>query len=200
MAVAIASCLIVIRITRRYGVFSPNFSHSMVDKINIFVPNLFQGAWKYNSSFNYVSKLRRRGYLESLVVEDKDLLYLWSVSWWRHQIETFSALLAICAVNSPVPGEFPAQRPVTRSFDVFFDLRLNKRLSKQSWGWWFEMLSRPLWRHRNVLNLNPDNANWGAGASAATLWNIPRLILGLRPANARRCYLVTTSLIGWAQA
>ena len=65
-------------------------------------------------------------------------------------METFSALLAICAGNSPVPGEFPAQRPVTRSFGVFFDLRLNKRLSKQSWGWWFETLSRPLWRHCNV--------------------------------------------------
>ena len=71
------------------------------------------------------------------------------MSWWRHQMETFSALLAICAGNSPVPGEFPTQRPVTRSFDVFFDLRLNKRLSKQPWGWWFETLSRPLWRHRN---------------------------------------------------
>ena len=68
-------------------------------------------------------------------------------SWWRQQTEIFSALLAICAGNSPVPGEFPAQRPVTRSFGVFFDLRLNKRLSKQSWGWWFEKLSRPLWRH-----------------------------------------------------
>ena len=40
-------------------------------------------------------------------------------------MEAFSALLAICAGNSPVTGEFPAQRPVTRSFDVFFDLRLN---------------------------------------------------------------------------
>ena len=49
------------------------------------------------------------------------------------------------------PGEFPAQRPVTRSFDVFFDLRLNKRLNKQSWGWWFETLSRPFWRHRNDI-------------------------------------------------
>ena len=39
------------------------------------------------------------------------------------------------------PGEFPTQRPVTRSFDVYFDLRLNKRLSKQPWGWWFEMPS-----------------------------------------------------------
>ena len=48
------------------------------------------------------------------------------------------------------PGEFPAQRPVTRSFDVFFDLRLNKRLSKQPWGWWFETLSWSLWRHRNA--------------------------------------------------
>ena len=73
-----------------------------------------------------------------------------AMSWWRHQMKTFSALLAICAGNSPVPGEFPAQRPVTRSFYVFFDLRLNKRLRKQSWGWWFETLSRPLWRHRNV--------------------------------------------------
>ena len=43
-------------------------------------------------------------------------------------MDTFSALLAICAGNSPVSGEFPTQRPVTRSFDVFFDLRLNKRL------------------------------------------------------------------------
>ena len=42
-------------------------------------------------------------------------------------METFSALLAICAGNSPVTGEFPAQRPVMHSFDDFFDLRLNKR-------------------------------------------------------------------------
>ena len=47
------------------------------------------------------------------------------------------------------PGEFPAQRPVTRSFDVFFDLHLNKRLSKQPWGWWFEAPSWSLWRHCN---------------------------------------------------
>ena len=47
------------------------------------------------------------------------------VPWWRHQMETFPALLAICAGNSPVTGEFPAQRPVTRSFDVFFDPCLN---------------------------------------------------------------------------
>ena len=51
------------------------------------------------------------------------------------------------------PGEFPPQRPVTRSFDVFFDLRLNKRLSKQPWGWWFETHPWTLWRHCNDLKI-----------------------------------------------
>ena len=46
-------------------------------------------------------------------------------------------------------GEFPAQRPVTRGFDVFFDLCPNKRLNKQLWGCWFETPSSPLWRHCN---------------------------------------------------
>ena len=56
-------------------------------------------------------------------------------------------------VTGPLCGEFtghrwfPSQRRVTRSFDVFFNLFLNKRLSKQSWGWWFETSSHPLWRH-----------------------------------------------------
>ena len=49
-----------------------------------------------------------------------------------------------------VRGIHPAQRPVTRNFDVFFDL--NKRLSKQWWGWWFETLSCSLWRHCNVFS------------------------------------------------
>ena len=70
-------------------------------------------------------------------------------SWWRHQTGNLFALLAICAGNLPVTGEFPAQKPVTWSFDVFFDLRLNERLSKQSWGWWFETPLRPLWRQSN---------------------------------------------------
>ena len=61
--------------------------------------------------------------------------------------------MAICAGNSPVSGEFPAQRPVTRSFDVFFDLRLIKGLIEQSWGWWFDMLSRPLWRQCNLTTI-----------------------------------------------
>ena len=94
-------------------------------------------------------------------------------------METFSALLAICAGISPVPGEFPTQRPVTRSFDVFLDLRLNKPLSKQPWGWWFESLSRPLRRHRNdginCAKLNCSRVSLSNGypsssASNAVLW------------------------------
>ena len=73
------------------------------------------------------------------------------ISWWRHQMKTFSALLAFCAENSPVPGEFSAQRSVTRSFDVFFHLHLNKPSSKQSRGWWFETPSGSLWRQCNVM-------------------------------------------------
>ena len=71
------------------------------------------------------------------------------LSWWRHRMESFSALLALCAGNSLVTGEFPTQRPVTRSFGVFFELRLNKQLNKQSRGWWFETLSRSSLRHCN---------------------------------------------------
>ena len=75
-------------------------------------------------------------------------------------METFSALLAICAGNSPVTGEFFAQRPVTQSFDVFFDLSLNKRSSKQSWCWWFETSSRLLWRHCNEGTRPPPVAGF----------------------------------------
>ena len=64
-------------------------------------------------------------------------------------METFFALLALCAGNSPVTGEFTPQRLVTRSFDIFFDLCLNKRLSKQSRRRWFETPSCSSWRHCN---------------------------------------------------
>ena len=67
-----------------------------------------------------------------------------------------SSIGDIFRVTGHLCGEFtgprwiPAQRPVTRSFDVFFDMRLNTRLRKQSWGWWFETLLCPLWRHCNA--------------------------------------------------
>ena len=69
---------------------------------------------------------------------------------WRHQMEVFSALLAFCEGN--VHGLL-SQRPGTRNFDVFFDLHLNKRLSKQPRRWWSETPSRSLWRHCNFAAL-----------------------------------------------
>ena len=62
-----------------------------------------------------------------------------------------SVLLALCAGNLQVTGEFPAQRSVTRSFDIFFDLNLNKRRSKQSRHRWFRTESCSLWRHCKLL-------------------------------------------------
>ena len=96
-------------------------------------------------------------------------------TWWRHQMETLSALLAVCAGNSPVLGVFTAQRPVTRSFDVFFDLRLNKRLSKQSWGWWFETLSRQFWRHCNDFETYFDDIYFALGLEIINVFFYHRL-------------------------
>ena len=66
--------------------------------------------------------------------------------------ENISVLLSFCEGNPPVIDGFSSQRPATRSFDAFFDLRLNKRLSKQSSRWWFETQSRSSWRHSNALH------------------------------------------------
>ena len=71
---------------------------------------------------------------------------------WRKHIMMTSSNGTIFRVTGPLcgeftgPCEFPAQRPVTQSFDVFFDLRLNIRLSKHTWGWWFETPPWSLWR------------------------------------------------------
>ena len=72
-------------------------------------------------------------------------------TWRRHQMETFSALLALCAGNSPVTGEFPSQRPVTQSFEIFFDVRLNKRMIKKSIRRWIETKLRSLCRYCNDM-------------------------------------------------
>ena len=83
-----------------------------------------------------------------------DLRHQWlGAVEWKYMMTSSNGniytVLALSAGNSPVNGEFPAQRPVTWSFDVFFDICPNKQLSKQSWGWWFEMPSHSLWLHCN---------------------------------------------------
>ena len=69
----------------------------------------------------------------------------------------------------PVPGEFPSQRPVTRSFDVFFDLCLNKQVSKRSWGWWSETPPSSLWRQRSEVGVTSSD-NWRIWQ--VFVWNI----------------------------
>ena len=78
-------------------------------------------------------------------------------------METFSALLAFCVGNSPVTGEFLSQRPVTQSFDVFFDLCQNQELSKQWRRQWFETPLHSLWRYSNFIGL-------GEGARQLQNW------------------------------
>ena len=105
--------------------------------------------WKY-IYWNSSTMFQQRYHTEMTSVDPISIWGRWlakNESWWRHQMEICSVLLVICAGNSPVSGEFPAQRPVTRGFDVFFDLRLSERLSKHSWGWWLETPSPLLWRH-----------------------------------------------------
>ena len=63
--------------------------------------------------------------MSSLVWGQKERHRINPSPWWRHEMETCSALLARCAGNSSVTGEFPSQRPGTRSFDLSFNLRLN---------------------------------------------------------------------------
>ena len=64
-----------------------------------------------------------------------------------------SASRALCEGNPSVTDGFPSQRPVVRSFDVFFDLRLNKRLGKQSRRRWVETTLSSLWRHCNGMEM-----------------------------------------------
>ena len=122
---------------------------------------------------------------------------------WRHQIETFSTSLALCGVNSLIIGEF----------DVFFDLWLNIRFRKQSWGWWFEAPSGSLWRQRNEQksivscarhSLMKTDENWDRLCASVGLYVAHRIwhsstdccyIDGLSYSNKRVCgsVLGTTS-------
>ena len=125
--------------------------------------HLIQGIRKYYFHYvqiwicEYCGNIAIADRLQSPNVIITDQLWAWTITangWSHHEMETFSALLVICAGNSLVTSEFPTNRPVTWSFHIFFDLLLNKWLSKQWWGWWFEMPSHPLWRYCEEYNEN----------------------------------------------
>ena len=85
---------------------------------------------------------------------------------------TIFRVTGLCVENKPMTGEFPSQRPVTRSFDVFFDLRLNKRLSRQSRRQWIETPWGSLWRH-----LNDHRTSGGITSHYSATWASWRLKL-----------------------
>ena len=113
--------------------------HKGESRISISIPNNPVSHFIMSSSFAMISLMSILHILELHA----------ATTWWRHQMETFSALLALCAGNSPINGEFPSQRSVTRSFAVFFDLRLNKWSTKQSICRWFVTPSHSLCRPCN---------------------------------------------------
>ena len=107
-----------------------------------------------------------------LVKEAPAVGSFFSYSWWRHEIETFSALLAFCAGTSPVTGKFPAQKQWRGALMFSLICTLHKRLSKQSRGWWFETPSRSLWRHCNVwvLYLVTVQHHWIVWLKVSGIW------------------------------
>ena len=105
-------------------------------------------AW-INHQREKLVDVNRRVIRESAVVEVAHSVYMMTSSNGN-----IFRVTGPCAGNSPVPGEFPSRRPVTRSFDIFFDLRLNTRLSKQTRCRWFETSLRSLWRHCNVSGVS----------------------------------------------
>ena len=136
---------------------------------NIFIRD-FARFWlkSFSNGLQYVTMPWSISYLtlqirwEQSKPTSEDVTYLTiALIGWDHSHVTWDIMMTssngnIFRVTGPLcgeftgPGEFPTQRPVKRSFDVFFDLRLNKRLSKQPWGWWFETPSWSLWRQCNV--------------------------------------------------
>ena len=107
-------------------------------------------------------------------------------SWWRHQMKTFS--WHFVRGNPPITGGFPSPRPVTRSFDVFVDLRLNKRLSKQPRRRRFETPPRSSRCHCNANELR-----WLAWMSGYYLISSRNDHQGDMP------YLIFLALTHWSQ-
>ena len=130
--------------------FKQNMSPKMADEISWNVT-----ALRVVSGLNNIAPIcpldKQAGFVVPSV---REIIILWR---WSGRNMMTSSNGNIFHVTGPLcgeftgPGEFPTQRPVTQSFPVFFDLRLNKRLSKQPWGWWFETPSWSLWRQCNEL-------------------------------------------------
>ena len=129
---------------------------------------------KQHGSINAVSQ-----YIYSRISIQCGLILHHVLSWWRYHMEKKSALLALFEWIPLVTGGFHSQRPVTWSFDVFFYLRLNKRLGKQSRRQWFETPSLSLWRHynnRSECNLKKYAQRWAMRFPVSVFWRTSTLL------------------------
>ena len=104
---------------------------------------------------------------------------IYTEPWWRHRMETFSALLALCAGNSRSPVNSPHKGQWHRALMFSLICSLNKRLSKQPWGWWFESPSHLLRRHCNEMLTRPtDFTSWTTSTSCRlVIWDAITLIM-----------------------
>ena len=114
-------------------------------------------------------------------------------------METFSALLALWAGNSPVTGEFPSRRPVTRSFYVFIDIRLNESLSKHSIRRWFEAPLRSWGRHCNVHSTQKTNNIWqNTLIKENNIWSTIGMDDSARGHQRNQCFITLANKNMWA--
>ena len=113
-------------------------------------------------------------------------------TWWRHQMDKFSMLLALCEGNQPMTSGFPSQRPVTRSFDVFFDLHKNKRLGNNR-RQWFEAPLCSLWRHCNVSPAYYSKRSLSLRAYDTLSWKLIRSYANWSFLNTTEVYYAMTT-------
>ena len=142
----------IIKVHLLNGIDSPESLWNLASSISGLLPHLVQ-SFKINIDRD--GRTRFRNFKTDSILYTSTLSLCWTsfITWWLHEIETFSALRAPCEGNSPVTDEFPSQRPVPRRFDVFFDMHVNKWLREQSERQWFETPSCSLWRHCNERRL-----------------------------------------------
>ena len=121
------NCLMYFNISIRGELTDISFNRYLKTKMTYAVVDVINVLMKYYL-FTHLPSIRWMIQCWTWQVRTMYSHFTWSldITWWRHLMETFSALLAPCAGNSLVTGEFRSQRPVTRSFDVFLNLRLNK--------------------------------------------------------------------------
>ena len=137
---------------------------------------LYNVSWLLGPSFEANRTLRDPTILVLLILTLSSVLWFKQYTITKYGFEFIWKIIIMTSSNGNMfrfngplcgeftgPGELPAQRPVTRSFDVFFYLRLNKRLSKQPWGWWFETSPWSLWRQCNeCLKLPHPRVSWNS--------------------------------------